>query len=117
MNFYNLKEFNKWLESQKQRDYLVKVAYKYSFDARFHIENIVLEYDSNNNCYVWTYDFLEGHEDVFIIACAPIEDIDVFRENILYNDGVIYIDTDGVKVLKADTATKLYNTFVRGSYL
>ena len=71
-------EFDKWLETQPIEDKLVSMRYKYSHERKWTQSNEVLEVDmSVDGNYVWLNDWDEGQEDVEILGCIPISDIDV----------------------------------------
>ena len=75
----SLDEFYKWLEKQPVlEDKLVYMRYKYSWEDRWTYSNEYLEVDMNvDGYYIWLNDWNEGQEDVEILGCIDVSDIDV----------------------------------------
>ena len=74
----SLDEFHKWLEKQPLEDKLVYMRYKYSWEDRWTCSNEYLEVDmSVEGYYIWLSDWNEGQEDVEILGCIGIDEIDV----------------------------------------
>ena len=74
-----LDEFYKWLEEQQSiDDKLVHMRYKYSWEDRWTYSNEYLEVDmSVEDYYIWLNDWNEEQEDVEILGCIDISEIDV----------------------------------------
>ena len=71
-------KFNEWLETQPIEDKLVYLKYKYSHEEEWTFSNEILEVEmSVGGCYVWLNDWDEGQQDVEILGCIAISDIDV----------------------------------------
>ena len=71
-------KFDEWLETQPIEDKLVYLKYKYSHEEEWTFSNEILEVDmSVDGCYVWLNDWDEGQQDVEILGCIAISDIDV----------------------------------------
>ena len=79
-----LDEFHKWLEKQPIEDKLVYMRYKYSWEDKWSYANEYLKVDmSVEGYYIWLYDWDEGQENVEILGCISVDDIDVplFKES------------------------------------
>lgn len=74
-----LEEFFKYLSKLNTiEDRLVYMRYKYSCDDEWTYSNEILEADlSIEGCYIWLNDWNEGQENVEILGCIPISDINV----------------------------------------
>ena len=74
-----LQEFYKMLDSDDflRTDYIVKLAYKYDWEKEYTIENEYLEYDGNQDVWVWLHDWNEGQTDVEVLGYIDIDDVDV----------------------------------------
>jgi hypothetical protein len=71
-------KFNEWLETQPVEDKLVYLKYKYSHEEEWTFSNEILEVEmSVGGCYVWLNDWDEGQQDIEILGCIAISDIDV----------------------------------------
>lgn len=74
----SLDEFYKWLENQPLEDKLVYMRYKYSWEDRWTYSNEYLEVDTSaDGHYIWLADWNEGQEDVEILGCIDVSEIDV----------------------------------------
>ena len=74
----NLEVFKEWLERQPIEDKLVYMRYKYSWEIEWIYSNEILEVDmSVDGYYIWLKDWDEGQEDIEILGCIAIGDIDV----------------------------------------
>ena len=62
-------------DSHYRTDYIVRLKYKYDWEKEYTIENEYLEYDSNNDCWVWLNDWNEGQTDVEVLGYIDIDDI------------------------------------------
>ena len=60
-------------------DMLVEIKYKYSWesDDKYLTSNEILTFDTNGALAVWENDWWEGQQDVWVIAAAPIEEIEL----------------------------------------
>lgn len=60
-------------------DMLVRIMIKYSWesDDEYVISNEILTYCASEEIVIWENDWWEGQQDVFIIAAAPIEKIEL----------------------------------------
>lgn len=71
-------QFNEWIETQPIEDKLVYLKYKYSQEEEWTFSKEILEVDMYaDGCYVWLNDWYEGQQDVEILGCIAISDIDV----------------------------------------
>jgi hypothetical protein len=74
----SLEEFHEWLKKQPLDDKLVYMKYKYSWEDRWTVSNEYLEVDmSVEGYYIWNSDWNEGQEDVEILGCIDVGEIDV----------------------------------------
>jgi len=74
----SLEEFNEWLKTQPLKDKLVYMKYKYSFEDEWITSNEYLEADPNaRGYYAWLNDWYDGQEDVEILGCVDVSEIDV----------------------------------------
>lgn len=70
--------FKKWLKTQPLCDKLVYLRYKYSYETVWTYTNECLEVDMHNKSYyTWSSDWDEGQEDVEILGCIDLTEIDV----------------------------------------
>lgn len=73
-----IEEFYEWLKKQPIEDKLVYMKYKYSWEDRWTVSNEYLEVDmSVDDNYVWLRDWNEGQEDVEILGCIDVGEIDI----------------------------------------
>ena len=71
-------QFNEWLKTQPIEDKLVYLKYKYAHESEWTFSNEILEVEmSVDGYYVWSHDWDEGQQDVEILGCIAISDIDV----------------------------------------
>jgi len=70
-----LTEFWEYLEKQPIQTYIVGIELKYDFKKDYRRINEILSVDSNCD-YVWGSDWNEGEEDVRIVWCVALDDID-----------------------------------------
>lgn len=74
----SLEEFHEWLKKHPLEDKLVYMRYKYSWEDRWTVSNEYLEVDmSVDGYYIWLSDWDEGQEDVEILGCIDVGEIDV----------------------------------------
>jgi len=73
-----INEFNEWLLSQPIMDKLVRVRYKYSSNVNwvYSIEYLMVDLHSED-LYAWLYDWDEGQQDIEVLGCIDVKDIDV----------------------------------------
>ena len=70
--------FKKWLKTQPLCDKLVYLRCKYSHETEWTYLNECLEVDMHSECfYIWSRDWNEGQEDVEILGCIDLTEIDV----------------------------------------
>lgn len=73
-----LKEFFYQLENYHLRnDYIVRLAYKYSWEHEWTVQNEFLEYDGDNDCYVWLNDWDEYRSDVVVLGFICIDEVEI----------------------------------------
>ena len=60
-------------------DMLVRIMTKYSWesDDEYVTSNEILTSDESGEVATWEYDWWEGQQDVWVIAAAPIEEIEL----------------------------------------
>jgi hypothetical protein len=62
-------------------DFIVEVRYKYNHETEWNVENEILEYDGNNNEFVWLNDWYEGQEDVEYTGIIALSDVEMKIRN------------------------------------
>lgn len=73
-----LQEFHEYLNTQVIEDKIVYMRYKYSCEDEWTYANEILEVDMDvDGYYIWNSDWNEGQEEVEILGCIAISDIDV----------------------------------------
>ena len=74
-----LNEFFEMLDSDDflRTDYIVKLAYKYDWEKEYTVENQYLEYDGNQDAWVWLNDWNEGQTDVEVLGYIDIDEVEV----------------------------------------
>lgn len=73
-----LQEFHEHLNTQDIEDKIVYMRYKYSWEDEWTYTNEILEVDmSVDEYYIWVNDWNEGQEEVEILGCISVSDIDV----------------------------------------
>ena len=75
-----IEEFNKWLKTQLCCPKLVHIRYKFKHEQVWTQENVILDIDFDLNPddgYVWLDDWNEGQENVEILGCINICDIEI----------------------------------------
>lgn len=71
-------DFYEWLETQPVEDKIVSIKYKYSHEKEWTQSNEILEVDlSYEDVYVWLDDWDEGQQDIEILGCISVSDINV----------------------------------------
>ena len=71
-------DFYEWLETQPIEDKIVSIKYKYSHEKEWTQSNEILEVDlSYEDVYVWLNDWDEGQQDIEILGCISVSDINV----------------------------------------
>ena len=74
----SLEEFHEWLKYQPVKAKLVYMRYKYSCEDRWTVSNEYLDVDTSvDGYYIWLNDWWEGQEDVEILGCVDVSEIDV----------------------------------------
>lgn len=68
-------QFFKWLDEQPIDDKIVRIRYKYSIDREWTYSNEVLEFCDSD--YVWLNDWWEGQEEVEILGCISLDNVEV----------------------------------------
>lgn len=74
-----LNEFYEWLEKQPiLTDKLVSLRFKYSWDEYWIYSKEYLSVDVEGPClYTWLNDWHEGQQDVEVLGCIDVEDIEI----------------------------------------
>ena len=71
-----IEEFNKYIRKQPLQTYIVEIKLKYQHEKEYRYTNEILSVE--NGCdYVWLNDWHEGEEDVEILNCVALNDIDL----------------------------------------
>lgn len=72
-------DFNDYLKTLDViEDQLVYMRYKYSWETDWTYSKEILIVDTNESeYYVWLNDWFEGQENIEILGCIPISEIDV----------------------------------------
>ena len=74
----NIKEFAKYLETKDIETQIVYLRYKYSWEDDWVYSNEILEVDMTvDGFYIWSSDWNEGQEDVEILGCIAVSDVEV----------------------------------------
>lgn len=69
-------EFNEYIRKQPLQTYIVEIKLKYQYEKEYRYTNEILRVE--NGCdYVWLNDWHEGEEDVEILNCVALNDIDL----------------------------------------
>ena len=85
-NVYTLEEFYKHLEKQSVETYIVRLSYRYNWEKRPHVENVIIDWDSNENTYVWDYDWDDGYTSngvVYVLGYIKLSDVDIYAKNLM----------------------------------
>lgn len=70
--------FEDWLKTQPVEDKIVYLRYKYAHEETWTYSKEILEVNMYaDNFYVWENDWYEGQQEVEILGCIPIDDVDV----------------------------------------
>lgn len=73
-----LEEFHDYLKTLPVEDQVVYLRYKYSFEDEWTYSNELLCVDMNvEDFYVWLRDWREGEEDVEVLGCIALSDVNV----------------------------------------
>lgn len=73
-----LQKFHEYLNTQDIEDKIVYMRYKYSWEDEWTYTNEIIEVDmSVDGYYIWSNDWNEGQEEVEILGCISVSDIDV----------------------------------------
>lgn len=76
----SIKEFFKYLETKDIETQIVYLRYKYSWEDTWTYSNEILKVDMRvdvDNFYTWISDWNEGQEDVEILGCIAVSDVEV----------------------------------------
>ena len=65
-------------------DYIVRLKYKYDWEKDYTISNEYLEYNGNDDNWIWLNDWNEGQTDVEVIGYIDIDDVKVSNNDHLY---------------------------------
>lgn len=85
-----LEKFFEVLDKLPREDYIVRMAAWYDHDPKPHqgeLFNEILEYDGNEDQYVWLNDWYEGQQNINVIGFVAVSDINVpcFEEEEQYD--------------------------------
>lgn len=70
-----IKEFEEYTDKLIEQDYIVKIKMKYSCEDDYEYTNEVLTVVRGR--IVWLYDWWEGQQDVEVLGCIPVDDVEV----------------------------------------
>ena len=76
----SIKEFFKHLETKDIETQIVYLRYKYSWEDTWTYSNEILKVDMRVNAdefYTWMNDWNEGQEDIEILGCIAVSDVEV----------------------------------------
>lgn len=74
----SIEDFNNYLKTLEViEDQLVYMRYKYSRETNWTYSKEILIVDDVPDDYAWLDDWFEGQEDIEILGCIPINEIDV----------------------------------------
>ena len=74
----DIKEFFKYLETKDIETQIVYLRYKYSWEDTWTYSNEILEVDTSvDGFYIWNSDWNEGQEDIEILGCIAVSDVEV----------------------------------------
>ena len=74
----SIKEFFKYLDHVPIETRIVYLRYKYSHEDCWTYSNEILEVDMNvDGFYIWLNDWNEGQQDVEILGCIAVSDVEV----------------------------------------
>jgi len=71
-----IEEFNKYISKQPLQKYIVEIKLKYNHETEYRYTNEILTVENGYN-YVWLQDWNEGEEDVEILNCVALNDLDL----------------------------------------
>lgn len=72
-----LNDFYDWLKAQPLQDKLVHIIYKYPWEDNWIEANEYLEVNIDCNDYIWLKDWFEGQDDVVILGCIDVDEIEI----------------------------------------
>lgn len=72
-----LSDFFKFLENKEIQNYIVKLRYKYFWEADWNYSNEILEWEPDLKVYEWCKDWDEGYDVVDVLGYIAIADIEV----------------------------------------
>lgn len=74
----SIEEFAKYLKTKDIETQIVYLRYKYSWEDTWIYSNQILEVDMNvDGFYIWQSDWNEGQEDVEVLGCIAVDDVEV----------------------------------------
>ena len=76
----SINEFAKYLETKDIETQIVYLRYKYSWEDTWTYSNEILKVDMRvdvDNFYTWISDWNEGQEDIEILGCIAVSDVEV----------------------------------------
>lgn len=71
-----IKEFAKYLKTKDIETQIVYLRYKYSWEDTWTYSNEILKVNADS-FYIWMSDWNEGQEDVEILGCIAVSDVEV----------------------------------------
>ena len=72
----SIKEFFKYLDTKNIETQIVYLRYKYSWEDTWTYSNEILKVNADS-FYIWMSDWNEGQEDVEILGCIAVSDVEV----------------------------------------
>ena len=74
----NVEEFMEHLKTKPIETQIVYLRYKHSWEDTWTYSNQILEVDMDEkDFYIWNSDWNEGQEDVEILGCVAVSDVEV----------------------------------------
>ena len=70
-------DFFKYLRDKTIQDYIVALRYKYSWEDDWNYSNEILEWEPSLTSYIWSVDWDEGYDEVEVLGCISIADVEV----------------------------------------
>lgn len=77
MGILTLEQFFKRLDREPRNDYIVRLRQRYDWQEDWEYFNILLEYNGNNDEYIWSWDYNEGQQHVEVLGYICIDEVDV----------------------------------------
>ena len=78
-----MSEFMEYLKTKDIETQIVYLRYKYSWEDTWTYSNEILNVDmSVDGIYIWANDWNEGHENVEVLGCIAVSDVEIplFKE-------------------------------------